>query len=393
MAQTEVVIVSAVRTPIGSFMGSLSPLRAHDLGSVAIKEALKRAGVDGKEVSEVIIGQALTAAQGQNTARQAAILAGVPVHSSAWCVNMLCGSGLKSVTCGYSAIKSGEASIVVSGGQESMSQSPHAVFMRSGIKMCNVELIDTMVHDGLTDAFENIHMGITAENIAKLYNISREEQDEYAVESQKKTEVAQKNGYFSKEIVPVTIKSRKGDNVISEDEYPKHGCTLESLAELKPVFLKGGSVTPGNASGLNDGAAAVVLMDRATAEKRGAPILAKIIAISQEGVSPSLMGTGPIPAVQSVLQKAGWSLDDVDLFELNEAFAAQALAVVRELKVDTSKVNIHGGAIAIGHPIGASGTRVLVTLIYALERIGGRRGVASLCIGGGMGIAIAIERS
>ncbi|CAH0395002.1 unnamed protein product [Bemisia tabaci] len=391
MAQSDVVIVAAVRTPIGSFMGSLSHLRAHELGSIVIKEALKRADVDAKDVSEVILGQSLQAGQGQNTARQASINAGVPIEAPAWTINMLCGSGLKSIACGYTAIKTGEASIVVAGGQESMSQAPHAIHMRAGKRLFNAELIDTMIHDGLTDAFENIHMVITSENIAEKHKISREDQDRFALESQRRAEVAQKNGYFEKEIVPVPIKVKKEEKIFSEDEFPKHGLTLESLAQLKPVFLKDGTVTPGNASGLNDGAAAVVLMSRATAEARGAQVLAKIVGLATGGVSPALMGTGPIPAVENLLAKVGWTLQEVDLFELNEAAAAQALSVNRGLGVDPANVNVHGGAIALGHPLGASGTRVLVTLIHALQRTGGHKGVASLCIGGGMGIAIAIE--
>lgn len=392
MKVSDVCIVAAARTPLGSFCGSLSSLPAHDLGCIVIKEVLERIKLQPDELSEVIIGQALTAGQGQNPARQAAVNAGIPYSVPAHLINMLCGSGLKSVISGCQSIKCGDADIVLCGGQESMSQAPHVAYIRSGIKMGSTEFIDTMLYDGLTDAFKNIHMGITAENVATKYNITREEQDKYALESQYKTKVSQKEGYFKKEIVPVKLNKEKNGKTISEDEYPKGDTTFESLQKLKPVFIKGGSVTAGNASGLNDGAAAVVLMSSATARARSIQPLGRIVAYAETGCEPELMGIGPVAAVNLVLAKAGWSKEDVDLYELNEAFAAQAIAVVRDLKVDPKKVNVNGGAISMGHPIGCSGTRVLVTLLYALERTGGKKGVASLCIGGGMGIAIAVQR-
>ncbi|KAG8269102.1 Acetyl-CoA acetyltransferase, cytosolic [Homalodisca vitripennis] len=388
----DIVIVSAARTPIGTFCGSLSTLKSHDLGCVVIKEVLKRASLDPSDVSEVIFGQGLTAGEGQNPARQAAIKAGLSYSVPAYSVSMLCGSGLKSVVVGSQSLQVGDSSVCVCGGQESMSQAPHFIHLRGGVKMGNTTLTDHMISDGLTDAFFNLHMGETAENMATQFAISREEQDKQAVESQRRAENAQKQGHFVKEIVPVTVKSSKGDKVISEDEYPKHGTTLEGLAKLQPFFVKNGSVTVGNASGVNDGAAAVVLMTSEEAQKRGLSPLARIVAYAEGGCDPKIMGYGPVPAVRRVLEKAGWNKDDVDLYELNEAFAAQALAVERELGVDSSKVNVSGGAIALGHPIGASGARVLVTLLYGLQRTGGKRGVASLCIGGGMGIAIAIQR-
>ncbi|KAL1453192.1 hypothetical protein WDU94_007357 [Cyamophila willieti] len=391
LAANDVVIVSAARTPIGSFLGSLSELKAHDLGSTVIKEVLKRADLKPNEISEVILGQALTAGQGQNPARQAAIKANIPNEVPASLTNMLCGSGLKAVAFGYQAIKSGDATAVVAGGQECMSQAPHVINIRSGVKLNDATMKDSMVYDGLTDAFHNIHMGVTAENIAAKFGITRLEQDQYACSSQSKAVSAVEAGYFSKEIVPVVIQTRKGDVVIDKDEYPKPGTSVEGLQKLKPVFQKDGTVTAGNASGLNDGAAAVLLMNYATAQARGIAPLARIVAISSAGVEPSLMGTGPIPAVTAVLVKAGWGKEEVDLFELNEAFAAQSIACLRELGLEESKVNISGGAIALGHPIGASGARVLVTLIYALQRQGLKKGVAALCVGGGMGIAIAIE--
>uniref|UniRef100_A0A8D8QFP0 Acetyl-CoA acetyltransferase n=1 Tax=Cacopsylla melanoneura TaxID=428564 RepID=A0A8D8QFP0_9HEMI len=391
LVANDVVIVSAVRTPIGSFLGSLSELKAHDLGSTVIKELLKRANVKSNEISEVILGQALTAGQGQNPARQAAIKANIPNEVPASLTNMLCGSGLKAVAFGYQAIKSGDATAVVAGGQECMSQAPHVINMRSGVKLNDATMKDSMVYDGLTDAFHNVHMGVTAENIATKFGITRLEQDQYACSSQSKAVSAVEAGHFSQEIVPVVIQTRKGDVIVDKDEYPKPGTTVEGLQKLKPVFQKDGSVTAGNASGLNDGAAAVLLMNYATAQARGITPLARIVAISSAGVEPSLMGTGPIPAVTAVLAKAGWGKEEVDLFELNEAFAAQSIACLRELGLDESKVNISGGAIALGHPIGASGARVLVTLIYALRRQGLKKGVAALCVGGGMGIAIAVE--
>lgn len=377
---------------LGNFSGTLSSLPASDLGATVIKEVLKRANVEGKDVNEVILGQALTAGAGQNPARQASLKAGVPQDTPAYLINMLCGSGLKTVALGYQAIKTGDAEIIISGGQESMSQAPHCVHLRDGTKMGNTPLVDTMLNDGLTDAIYSIHMGNTAENLAKEHNISRQEQDESAVRSQNLAEQAQKNGYFDEEITPVEVPSRKETIVFSKDEYPKHGTTIESLTKLRPCFIKDGTVTPGNASGINDSAAAVLLMSGEEVTRRGAQPLAKIIAYAHSGVDPRVMGYGPVSAVQSVLKKAGWKLEDVDLFELNEAFAAQALAVNKGLGVDPNKVNINGGAIALGHPIGASGCRVLVTLLYALKRTGGKKGIASLCVGGGMGVALAVER-
>lgn len=393
MNDRNVVIVSAVRTPIGSFCGALSSVKASDLGSIVIKECLARAAVDPKDVSEVIIGQVLTAGQGQNPARQAAIKAGIPMSVPAYLVNVLCGSGLKAVMNGYLAIKCGEGDIIVAAGQENMSLAPHISNLRNGIKMGDCVFTDTMLCDGLTDAFLNIHMGITAENIAKDFAISREEQDVCAAQSQQRVEAAVAGAHFNKEIVSVAVPSRKGLTIVDKDEYPKPGTTVEILQKMKPAFLKSeGSVTAGNASGINDGAAAVVLMSEATAAKRELKPLGHIVAIAQAGVEPRVMGLGPIPAVKLVLQKAKWSKDEVDLYELNEAFAAQSIACVKQLGLDPNKVNVNGGAIALGHPIGASGTRVLVTLLHALERTGGKKGIASLCIGGGMGVAVAIER-
>ncbi|XP_034936014.1 acetyl-CoA acetyltransferase, cytosolic [Chelonus insularis] len=390
---TEVVIVSAVRTPIGSFCGSLSSLKASDLGSIVIKECLSRANLKPSDVHEVVIGQALTAGQGQNPARQAAMKAGIPIAVPAYVLNMLCGSGLKAVANAYLSIKSGEYDVVVAGGQESMSQAPHVIHLRNGVKLGNGTMIDTMLFDGLTDAFTNVHMGITAENIAKTYNISREEQDNYAAKSQQRAEAAIAAGHFKKEIVAVEVPNKKQTTTVSVDEYPKSGTTVESLKKLQPTFLKqDGTVTPGNASGINDGAAAVVLMSAKAAASKGIPVLANIVAIAQAGVEPSIMGIGPIPAVELVLKKANWKKEEVDFYELNEAFAVQSLACLHELGLNPEKVNVCGGAIALGHPIGASGTRVLVTLVHLLERTNAKKGIASLCIGGGMGIAIAIER-
>ncbi|CAB0010515.1 unnamed protein product [Nesidiocoris tenuis] len=388
-----VVIVGAARTPIGNFCGGLSTLPASDLGATAIRECLRRANVPAEDVSEVIIGQTLQTGEGQNPARQASKKAGLPNSVAAFSVNMLCGSGLKSVTLGRNNILAGESKIVVCGGQESMSQAPHSIRLRDPVKMGNASMVDTMLHDGLTDAFVNCHMGITAENVAKKCSVSRAEQDAAAAESQRRAEVAQKSGYFAEEIVPVDVKIRNQVTRIEVDEFPKHGTTLDNLAALKPVFIRDGTgtVTSGNASGINDGAAAVVLMSAGEASARGIKPIAKIVGTSQSGIEPDLMGLGPITAVEVLLKKIGWSKDEVDLFELNEAFAAQAIAVLKGLGLDDKKVNINGGAIALGHPIGASGTRVLVTLIYALKRTGGRKGVASLCVGGGMGVAIAIE--
>jgi acetyl-CoA C-acetyltransferase len=388
----DVVIVSAARTPVGSFNGAFGTLPAHDLGAVAIKEALKRAGVEPARVSEVIMGQILTAAQGQNPARQASIAAGIPVESPAWGVNQLCGSGLRSVALGYQALLNGDSEIVVAGGQESMSMAPHAQYLRGGVKMGSLDLVDTMIKDGLWDAFNGYHMGNTAENVAKQYQITRSQQDEFAVASQQKAEAAQKAGKFKDEIVPVTIKTRKGDVVVDTDEYPRHGATLDSMSKLRPAFEKDGTVTAGSASGINDGAAAVVLMTAKQAAKEGRKPLARIVSWGQAGVDPKIMGTGPIPASRTALKKAGWSVGDLDLIEANEAFAAQACAVNKDLGWDTSKVNVNGGAIAIGHPIGASGARVLVTLLHEMQKRNSKKGLATLCIGGGMGIAMCLAR-
>ncbi|XP_041762310.1 acetyl-CoA acetyltransferase, cytosolic [Anopheles merus] len=387
----EVFIVSAARTPIGNFMGTLASLSAADLGAVAVKEVLQRASVDPADVSEVILGQALTAGQGQNPARQASIKAGVPKEVPAYNINMLCGSGLKTVALGYQAIRAGDATVVVAGGQESMSKAPHVMHMRSGTKMGEAKMVDSMLNDGLTDAFYDLHMGITAENLAIEFDIGREAQDAFAAKSQQLAEESQQKGYFTEEIVPVEVAGRKETIKFAVDEYPKHGTTAEGLAKLRPCFIKDGTVTPGNASGINDSAAAVLLMSGEEVQKRNAKPMAKIVAYAQTGICPKTMGAGPISAVQAVLQKAGWKLEEVDLFELNEAFAAQALAVNKGLGVDPAKVNVGGGAIALGHPIGASGCRVLVTLLYALKRTGGKKGVASLCVGGGMGVAMAVE--
>src|SRR5438874_3172963 len=388
----DIVIVSAARTPVGAFNGAFANLPAHELGKIAIQEALKRAGVEGAKVSEVIMGQILTAGQGQNPARQASINAGIPVESPAWGVNQLCGSGLRAVALGYQAILNGDSDIVVAGGQESMSMAPHCQHLRNGVKMGGVELIDTMIKDGLWDAFNGYHMGTTAENVAKKWQITRAQQDEFAVKSQNKAEAAQKSGRFKDEIVPVTVKSRKGDIVVDTDEYPKAGVTLESIAKLRPAFDKEGTVTAANASGINDGAAAVVLMNAKDAAKRGKTPLARIVSWAHAGVDPKIMGSGPIPASRSALAKAGWKIEELDLIEANEAFAAQACAVNKELGWDTDKVNVNGGAIALGHPIGASGARVLTTLLYEMGKRNSKKGLATLCIGGGMGIAMCVER-
>uniref|UniRef100_A0A8C5M888 Acetyl-CoA acetyltransferase 2 n=1 Tax=Leptobrachium leishanense TaxID=445787 RepID=A0A8C5M888_9ANUR len=387
-----VVIVSAVRTPIGSFNGSLSNISVHELASVVIKEVLKRANVQPTEVSEVIFGHVLTAGTGQNPTRQASVAAGIPYSVPAWSCQMICGSGLKSVSLGAQSVMTGEADIVVAGGMENMSQAPHLVHMRAGVKAGDVSLQDSILCDGLNDAFYKYHMGITAENVAKQWHVSREEQDKLAVTSQKRTEAAQKAGHFDKEIVPVSVPSRKGPVEVKTDEFPRHGSNLESMAKLKPYFLKDGTgtVTPGNASGINDGAAAVILMKESEAQRRGLASLARIVCSAQAGLEPSIMGVGPIPAIKKAVEKAGWSLDEVDVFEINEAFAAQAIAVTKELGLDPEKVNIQGGAISLGHPLGMSGCRILVTLLYALERTGGKKGVAALCIGGGLGIAILV---
>jgi len=390
--QDDIVIVGAARTPVGAFNGAFGNLPAHELGRTAIKAALERAGVEGRQVSEVILGQILTAGEGQNPARQASIAAGIPVESPAWGVNQLCGSGLRTVALGYQAILNGDSDIVVAGGQESMSMAPHCAYLRGGVKMGNFDMVDTMIKDGLWDAFNGYHMGNTAENVAKQYQITRAQQDAFAVASQNKAEAAQKAGRFKDEIAPVTIKTRKGDTVVDTDEYPKHGTTAESVAKLRPAFDKEGTVTAGNASGINDGAAAVVLMKASEALRLGKKPLARIVSWAHAGVDPAIMGTGPIPASRAALKKAGWKIEDLDLIEANEAFAAQACAVNKDLGWDTSRVNVNGGAIALGHPIGASGARVLVTLLYEMQRRDAKKGLATLCIGGGMGIAMCIER-
>src|SRR6516164_1161972 len=390
--QDDIVIVSAARTPVGAFNGAFANLPAHELGKVAIKAALERAGVEGAEVSEVIMGQILTAGQGQNPARQASIAAGIPVDSPAWGANQLCGSGLRTVALGYQAILNGDSEVVVAGGQESMSMAPHCAHLRSGVKMGDFAMVDTMIKDGLWDAFNGYHMGNTAENVAQKYQITRAQQDAFAVTSQNRAEAAQKAGRFKDEIVPVTVKSRKGDIVVDADEYPRHGTTLDAVGKLRPAFAKDGTVTAGNASGINDGAAAVVLMKASEAARRGKAPLARIVSWAHAGVDPAIMGTGPIPASRAALKKAGWKIEDLDLIEANEAFAAQACAVNKDLGWDTSKVNVNGGAIALGHPIGASGGRVLVTLLYEMQKRNAKKGLATLCIGGGMGIAMCVER-
>jgi acetyl-CoA C-acetyltransferase len=387
-----IVIASAARTPVGSFNGSLSSVPAHYLGQVAMEAAMSRAGVAPEDVSEVILGQILTAAQGQNPARQASINAGLPVETPAWGMNQLCGSGLRAVALGAQQIEAGAADIVVAGGQESMSQAPHCAHLRDGQKMGDVDFIDSMIKDGLWDAFNGYHMGMTAENVARQWQITREEQDEFALASQHKAEAAQAAGKFKDEITPVTIKNRRGDIVVEEDEYIRKGVKLEDLQKLRAVFDKEGTVTAGNASGINDGAAAVVLMTAGEAEKRGVKPMARIVSWAHAGVDPAIMGTGPIPASRKALEKAGWTIDDLDLVEANEAFAAQACAVNKDLGWDTDKVNVNGGAIALGHPIGASGARVLTTLLYEMQKRDAKKGLATLCIGGGMGIAMCVER-
>ena len=389
---TDVVITAARRTPVGSFLGSFATTPAHELGRVAIEAALGDAGVAPDEVSEVILGQVLTAAQGQNPARQAALNAGIWKEASACTVNQVCGSGLRSVALAAQAVQLGDSRIVVAGGQENMSLAPHAQFMRSGSKMGPVTLVDTMIHDGLTDAFNSYHMGITAENLAERYQITREEQDRFAVASQNKAEAARGAGRFRDEIVPVTIKGRKGDTVVADDEYIRTGATLDAMTALRPAFKKDGTVTAANASGINDGAAAIILMSTKDAEARNAPVLGRIASWATCGVEPEFMGIGPAPASRIALEKAGWKLADLDLIEANEAFAAQALSVGKELGWNADIVNVNGGAIAIGHPIGASGARVLTTLLHEMKRRDARKGLVTLCIGGGMGIAMCIER-
>ncbi|MGV1836822.1 acetyl-CoA C-acetyltransferase [Rhizobium rhizogenes] len=391
MSNPSIVIASAARTAVGSFNGAFAAVPAHELGAAAIKGALERAGVDAKDVDEVILGQVLQAAEGQNPARQAAMKAGIPQEATAWSVNQLCGSGLRAVALGMQQIATGDAKIIVAGGQESMSMAPHAAHLRAGTKMGDMKMIDTMIKDGLTDAFYGYHMGITAENIARQWQLSREEQDQFAVASQNKAEAAQTAGRFKDEIVPFTIQTRKGDIIVDTDEYIRHGATLDSMAKLRPAFDKDGTVTAANASGLNDGAAAAVLMSEAEASRRGIQPLARIVSWATAGVDPKIMGSGPIPASRKALEKAGWSVGELDLVEANEAFAAQACAVNKDLGWDTSIVNVNGGAIAIGHPIGASGARVLNTLLFEMKRRGAKKGLATLCIGGGMGVAMCFE--
>ncbi|XP_006868546.1 PREDICTED: acetyl-CoA acetyltransferase, cytosolic [Chrysochloris asiatica] len=390
-----VVIVSAARTAIGSFNGSLSTVPVHDLGATVIKEVLKRASVAPEEVSEVIFGHVLAAGCGQNPVRQASVGAGIPYTVPAWSCQMICGSGLKAVCLAAQSVGTGDSSIVVAGGMENMSKAPHLIHLRTGVRMGETPLLDSILCDGLTDAFHSYHMGVTAENIAKKWQVSREDQDKIAVRSQNRTESAQKAGHFDKEIVPVFISSRKGLTEVKTDEFPRHGSTMEAMSKLKPYFLTDGTgtVTPANASGINDGAAAVVLMKKSEAVSRGLTPLAHIVSWSQVGVDPSIMGTGPIPAIKQAVAKAGWSLEDVDVFEINEAFAVVSVAIAKELGLNPEKVNIQGGAIALGHPLGASGCRILVTLLHTLERTGGSRGVAALCIGGGMGIAMCVQRA
>jgi acetyl-CoA C-acetyltransferase len=387
----DIVIASAARTPVGSFNGAFSSLPAHALGTVAIQAALSRAGVAAAEVDEVILGQILAAGAGQNPARQAAIAAGIPADATAFGINQLCGSGLRSVALAAQQIATGDAAIVVAGGQESMTQAPHCANLRAGQKMGDLAFVDTMLRDGLWDAFQGYHMGNTAENVAQKFQITREQQDEFAAHSQRKAGDAMAAGRFRDEIAPVTIKGRKGDVVVSADEYPKPETTLEILAKLRPAFLKDGTVTAGNASGINDGAAAIVVMSGAEAVRRGIAPMARIVSWATAGVDPAIMGTGPIPASRKALKKAGWTVADLDLIEANEAFAAQACAVNKDLGLDPAKVNVNGGAIAIGHPIGASGARVLTTLLFEMKRRGAKRGLTTLCIGGGMGVAMCVE--
>ncbi|WP_349436302.1 acetyl-CoA C-acetyltransferase [Pararhizobium sp. A13] len=392
MSTPSIVIASAGRTAVGSFNGSFANTPAHELGAAVIKGVLERAGVDAGEVDEVILGQVLSAGEGQNPARQAAMKAGIPQEATAWGMNQLCGSGLRAVALGMQQIATGDARIIVAGGMESMSMAPHCAHLRGGVKMGDFKMVDTMIKDGLTDAFYGYHMGTTAENIAKKWQLSRDEQDQFALASQNKAEAAQKAGRFADEIIPFIVKGRKGDVTVDQDEYIRHGATLDSMAKLRPAFDKEGTVTAGNASGLNDGAAATLLMTEAEAGRRGIQPLARIVSWATAGVDPQIMGTGPIPASRKALERAGWSVGDVELVEANEAFAAQACAVNKDLGWDTSIVNVNGGAIAIGHPIGASGARVLNTLLFEMKRRGVSKGLATLCIGGGMGVAMCVER-
>ncbi len=388
----DIVIVSAARTPVGSFNGAFATVSAHDLGTVAIKAALERARLEPGDVDEAILGQVLTANQGQNPARQAARNAGMPDSKTAFGINQLCGSGLRAVALAAQQIRTGESAIVVAGGQESMSQAPHAAYLRGGTKMGALDLADTMIKDGLWDAFHGYHMGNTAENVAEKYQISRDQQDQFAVGSQNKASAASREGRFRDEIAPVTVKGRKGDTVVDTDEYIRHEVDMAAMTKLKPAFSKDGTVTAGNASGINDGAAAVVVMSAAEASRRGLTPLARIVSFATAGVDPAIMGTGPIPSSRRALERAGWKAQDLDLIEANEAFAAQACAVNKDLGWDTSRVNVNGGAIALGHPIGASGARVLVTLLHEMQKRDAKRGLATLCIGGGMGVAMCVER-
>jgi acetyl-CoA C-acetyltransferase len=388
----DIVIVAAARTPVGSFSGALGSLSAHELGTIALRAAMERAKLDPADVDEVILGHVLTAGEGQNSARQAARAAGIPDDKTAFAINQVCGSGLRAVALAAQQVRTGESAIVIAGGQESMSQSQHAAYLRAGTKMGGVEFIDTMLKDGLWDAFHGYHMGVTAENVARAYQITRDEQDAFALASQHKASAAQKAGRFTDEIAPVTVKGRKGDTVVSDDEYIRHDANAETMAKLRPAFSKEGTVTAGNASGINDGAAALVVMTASEAAKRGLTPLARIASFATAGVDPAVMGTGPIPSSRKALARAGWKADQLDLIEANEAFAAQALAVNKDLGWDTSKVNVNGGAIAIGHPIGASGARVLVTLLHEMGKRDAKKGLATLCIGGGMGVAMTLER-
>jgi len=388
----DVVIVSAARTPVGSFNGAFASVPAHVLGTVALQAAMQRIGMDPADVDEVILGQVLTAAQGQNPARQAARAAGIPDEKTAFGINQLCGSGLRAVALAAQQVRTGESQVLVAGGQESMTQAPHAAYLRAGTKMGELGLVDTMLRDGLWDAFQGYHMGTTAENVASAFQITRSQQDELAAVSQQKASAAQKAGRFKDEIAPVTIKGRKGDTVVSDDEYIRHDSTPEMMAKLRPAFSKDGTITAGNASGINDGAAALVVMSAAEAARRGLTPLARIASFATAGVDPAVMGTGPIPSSRKALKRAGWNAGDLDLIEANEAFAAQACAVNKDLGWDTSKVNVNGGAIALGHPIGASGARILVTLLHEMQKRDAKKGLATLCIGGGMGVAMCLER-
>lgn len=390
-ASSSIVVASAARTAVGSFNGAFANIPAHELGATAIKGALERAGVEARDVDEVILGQVLTAGEGQNPARQASIAAGLPEETTAWVLNQVCGSGLRAIAVGMQQIATGDAKIIVAGGQESMSMSPHCAHLRQGVKMGDYKMIDTMIKDGLWDAFNGYHMGVTAENVANQFQITRDDQDKFALASQNKAEAAQKAGRFKDEIVPVTVKNRKGDIVVDADEYIRHGATIEAMQKLRPAFDKEGTVTAANASGINDGAAATVLMSEEEAKRRGVTPLVRIVSWATAGVDPKIMGTGPIPASRKALEKAGWKADDLDLVEANEAFAAQACAVNKDLGWNTDIVNVNGGAIAIGHPIGASGARIFNTLVFEMRRRGAKKGLATLCIGGGMGVAMCVE--